>query len=613
MARQPKKIDYTDVPQSLLDEHPFYGFQLDENQAYFVNRIWDPDTKIIFCDARAGSGKAQPVDTVIPTPNGDRKLGDLSPGDFVFDRCGNPTRILGVFNQGLQRVFRVTLSDGRQTLCCDEHLWTYYRNNDGVAITETLSSMLKRSILCGKANRSSARYNIPTNEPLRYPEKDLPVDPYVVGAFLGDGCCTSKVLEYSSENSEIPETIANILCADFVKYSDANYTYQFKRDGKTLKFQDVFGDMQELHGYAYDKHIPHDYLYGSVEQRFALLQGLMDTDGSISYRGGRYATSFSTSSKTLVNDFVILCRSLGIITSVHEDRRSKYKFGISYSIQLLCDNDIKPKLFRLSRKLKLAEESLSIVKKRKHSQIAIRKVEDLGYECEMVCIYVDNPEHLYLTNDCIVTHNTQMAFAVANLLYLYGRYPGGIIYVVSPYGEAKQGFLPGDIVEKSEVYFEPLYQAIVKCDLQPEKVIYNESLMTMKDKQDQVGYVKCLTHTYLRGTNFEDAVVILDESQNYSFEDLKKTLTRISDSCKVIVIGHHKQKDTDDNTDAFMRYLEYYKQMEESGEKRVSVCDLVKNYRGWISQSADDLYLDNRKQKQSSEESVLYQKHLIDE
>lgn len=208
---------------------------------------------------------------------------------------------------------------------------------------------------------------------------------------------------------------------------------------------------------------------------------------------------------------------------------------------------------------------------------------------------------------------TQMAFAVANLLYLYGRYPGGIIYVVSPYGEAKQGFLPGDIVEKSEVYFEPLYQAIVKCDLQPEKVIYNESLMTMKDKQDQVGYVKCLTHTYIRGTNFEDAVVILDESQNYSFEDLKKTLTRISDSCKVIVIGHHKQKDTDDNTDAFMRYLEYYKQMEESGEKRVSVCNLVKNYRGWISQSADDLYLDSREKKQSSEESVLYQKHLMDE
>lgn len=212
---------------------------------------------------------------------------------------------------------------------------------------------------------------------------------------------------------------------------------------------------------------------------------------------------------------------------------------------------------------------------------------------------------------------TTMAFATANLLYLYGRYPGGIIYVVSPYGEAKQGFLPGDIVEKSEVYFEPLYQAIVKCQLFPERVIYNESLTAMKDKQEQVGYVKCLTHTYLRGTNFEDAVVILDESQNYSFEDLKKTITRISDSCKVIVIGHHKQKDTDDKTDAFMRYLEYYKQMEDSGERRVAVCELIKNYRGWISQSADDLYLDSkeadvRTKTSPDRDNILRQKHLLD-
>lgn len=184
------------------------------------------------------------------------------------------------------------------------------------------------------------------------------------------------------------------------------------------------------------------------------------------------------------------------------------------------------------------------------------------------------------------TGKTLISFATANLLYEYGLYDG-IIYIVSPYGESKQGFLPGDITEKSEVYFEPLYQAIMKCDLFPEKVIYNESLTARTDKQQSTGYVKCLTHTYLRGTNFENKVVILDESQNYSFADLKKTLTRVNDSCKVIVIGHNLQKDTDDKTNAFTKYLDYYKYMETMGEKRVSVCELKKNYRGWISQSAD--------------------------
>ena len=182
-----------------------------------------------------------------------------------------------------------------------------------------------------------------------------------------------------------------------------------------------------------------------------------------------------------------------------------------------------------------------------------------------------------------------MSFATANLLVEYGFY-NNIIYVVSPYGESKQGFLPGDITEKSEVYFEPIYQAIIKCNLFPEKVIYNESLTARTDKQEATGYVKCLTHTYLRGTNFENSVVILDESQNYSFDDLKKTLTRANDNCKIIVIGHKLQRDTNDSSCGFERYLEYYSRMELDGEKRVAVCKLTKNYRGWISQTADNLY-----------------------
>jgi phosphate starvation-inducible protein PhoH len=194
-----------------------------------------------------------------------------------------------------------------------------------------------------------------------------------------------------------------------------------------------------------------------------------------------------------------------------------------------------------------------------------------------------NPEKkIIFCNAKAGSGKTLIAFATANLLYQYGLYDG-IIYVVSPYGESKQGFLPGSITEKSEVYFEPLYQAIVKCQLFPMKVIYDESLVSETRGQ---GYVKCLTHTYLRGTNFENKVVILDETQNYNFGDLKKALTRINDNCKVIVIGHTLQKDTYDTTDAFERYIRYYESMNDS---RVAICKLTKNYRGWISQTADEL------------------------
>ena len=579
-----KKVETYDAPPETLTDHPFYGLKLDKDQTVFRDAIWNPEIKIVFVDAKAGSGKAQPVDTIIPTPDGEKRLGDLVAGDYVFDRLGNPTKVLGVFNQGIQRAYKVVLSDGRSTLCCSEHLWTYRRNNDGLFITETLSSMLQRSILSGK-DSSSARYNIPTNGAVKYTTKELPVDPYILGLAIGDGCLTGRRFEYSTNDTELPEKIADEFNCVAVKNSGVNYTYHFKHtDGHVLTVVEAFSNTPEICTYSYNKKIPNCYLYGDIDQRFALLQGLLDTDGSICENHGRYTVRFSTTSEHLCNDFVKLCRSLGIKTSVHVDKRDTYKNsnGKAYSILLLCENEIKPKLFRLKRRLTVAENASKIHKVRKYEQIAIRDVIDTGVDCEMVCIYVDNPEHLYLTNDFIVTHNTTISFATANLLYEYGLYDG-IIYIVSPYGESKQGFLPGSITEKSEVYFEPLYQAIVKCNLFPMKVICDESMMS-EDKGN--GYVKCLTHTYLRGTNFENKVIILDETQNYNFADLKKTLTRINDNCKVIVIGHTMQKDTYDTTDAFQRYIRYYESMHS---EKVAICKLTKNYRGWISETADAL------------------------
>lgn len=179
---------------------------------------------------------------------------------------------------------------------------------------------------------------------------------------------------------------------------------------------------------------------------------------------------------------------------------------------------------------------------------------------------------------------TLMAFATANLLYEYGFYDG-IVYIVSPYGEGKQGFLPGTITEKSEVYFEPIYQAMLKCNVFPMSAVYDTA---MTDSNKGSGYVKCLTHTYLRGTNFENKVIIIDESQNIPYMDLKKILTRVNDNCKVIVIGHNLQKDVDDKLDAFMKYMQYFNSF---NDERVAVCKLTKNYRGWISQTADNLII----------------------
>ena len=193
-----------------------------------------------------------------------------------------------------------------------------------------------------------------------------------------------------------------------------------------------------------------------------------------------------------------------------------------------------------------------------------------------------NPEKLIIfCNAKAGTGKTFLATGVADMLVKYGFYDG-IVYIVSTYGENRQGYLPGTLTEKSEVYFEPFYQALINCNINPNTAINDESMVNQKNG---TGYITCLTHTFLRGTNLDNKVIILDESQNYTVDELKKTLTRCSDRCKVIVIGHDKQCDINHpEHSGFTKYIEHFK-----GDQRAAVCDLVINYRGWISQHADAL------------------------
>ena len=176
---------------------------------------------------------------------------------------------------------------------------------------------------------------------------------------------------------------------------------------------------------------------------------------------------------------------------------------------------------------------------------------------------------------------TQISVGVANMLVQYGLFDR-IVYIMSPYGERKQGWLPGTITEKSSVYFEALYQALVKCNLNPNLVINTDNLINQKTGE---AYVNCITDTFLRGSTLDNAVIILDEAQNYTVDQLKKVLTRVGEKAKVIVIGHDKQCDLDKPSESgFVKYLNHF-----MGQDRTAFCTLTKNYRSWISQHADNL------------------------
>lgn len=176
---------------------------------------------------------------------------------------------------------------------------------------------------------------------------------------------------------------------------------------------------------------------------------------------------------------------------------------------------------------------------------------------------------------------TFIATGVANLLVHYGFFDE-IIYIMSPYGERKQGWLPGTITEKSSVYFEALYQALVNCNVNINTAINTDS---MANQKNGTGYVTCITDTFLRGSNLNNAVIIIDEAQNFTVPQLRKVLTRVGKNAKVVVIGHVLQCDLDDpSSSGFSAYIKHFE-----GRDRVAVCKLTRNYRSWISQCADEI------------------------
>lgn len=194
----------------------------------------------------------------------------------------------------------------------------------------------------------------------------------------------------------------------------------------------------------------------------------------------------------------------------------------------------------------------------------------------------DSDKLIVFCNARAGTGKTFIATATANLMVEYGRYDG-LVYISSPTQEGKLGFLPGEIEDKVAIYSEPFWEALLKLNINPNTAINQVNIMNQKNGN---GYIDAITHVYLRGCNFENKVVIIDEAQNYYFDELKKTLTRMSDNCKVIVIGHSGQIDLYHNPEnsGFVRYLEHFKD-----DPRTAVCELKTNYRGWISNHADSL------------------------
>lgn len=357
-------------------------------------------------------GKAQDLDSVVWSERGKMRFGDLQLNDKIYDDNGELTNVVGIYPQGTKDIYEIEFSDGLTVRSCDEHLWEVSRYNKNVVLE--LSEIRKNYL----TKRGDSIYYVKVAEPVNFPTKDLPLDPYLLGIILGDGSTRNNRLSISTNDIEIINYLKTLEDDDiYIKklksYNNKpNYDYGIMKKNKHKKHKIIeqLRKLDLMDKYSYNKLIPQEYLYGDINQRISLLQGLMDTDGTISKN---YIISYCTTSKQLCDDFRQLAHSLGIRTSVKQ-KNSKYtykgekKIGrLSYVITLHVKNDYKYDIFRLIRKQ-------SNVKNKRYDWGQKRGIVNIKYVGKMdaQCIEVDNNSHLYLTDHFIPTHNTVSAAIV---------------------------------------------------------------------------------------------------------------------------------------------------------------------------------------------------------
>lgn len=398
-------------------ERPIIGREVEMNRV--MASLMRPELCNVMLLAEAGSGKAFEDSTPIPVSDmrGYVPIGDMSVGDMVFDESGKPVNVLGVFHQGKKRAYRVTFADGSQLICNDEHLWNvrtrYQHYHDRDYTTMTLRQIMDYGVVRSLAGGEMKSFYIPLNGAVERDEVDLPVHPYVLGALIGDGCLSGeRVLTISSPDDGVPKKVASLIGAVGVQRNPNNYDWQFLSDGD-VKFirQADLADKCDFDNVFYTKsiyrRIPEIYKIASISQRMALLQGLMDTDGSLD-NSDRHHCMFSTNSKGLAYDVLELLRSLGIRASIFESERED-KVNVEYSVFIKLPDEEKRKLFTDAS----GKGNISMIDNRRYHRIyndmAIVDVEDLGYDVDMTCIYVDSESHLFQAGkEHIVTHNTAL-------------------------------------------------------------------------------------------------------------------------------------------------------------------------------------------------------------
>lgn len=385
---------------------------------------------LFFCYGGGANGKALALDTPIPTPAGWTTQGELKPGDSVFDENGNPCRVVGVTDTWYDRpCYRVAFSDGTSVIADKNHEWSVHNtrlHSDSLEIhtTDEISkTIIKRHRSIKGIDRVERQWNIPVAKSLQLPEANLPIDPYILGIWLGDGESAGARITASHNDclTYCPEIErAGLYCrVKEITSTTSNIRISTTPNGVSRR-NDSFVTILRDEGLLNNKHIPDGYLRSSHKQRLSLLQGLMDTDGTTSKNQAQ--CEYTSISKKLADGVLELVRSLGLRPTLLVGVATIYGKSVGPKYRVVFSAPVGIDIFKLPRKLDMYRTRKS---KLVRQIISCEPTESVPVKC----IKVDSASRLYLCGEAMIpTHNSTFIETLAELFADYGaKFPNSLL------------------------------------------------------------------------------------------------------------------------------------------------------------------------------------------
>lgn len=348
----------------------------------------------------AATGKGSTLNTKIKTPYGWVRMKDIQEGDVISDPHGGVQVVTKVHPIQERLFYRVRFNDNTFVDCWDDHLWVIQTHSNRATGKQQLVNT--KSLYDLVKHYGKNKISIPRTKAVWQPEQDLPLDPYILGLFIGDGYI-------SKDEDRMNVGIAKSSVKDFLLTQGCTATWRDVDNTWRIplkQYKQVLTELGYLDVKSSRKFIPTQYMKGSIKQRAALLAGLLDTDG---YLAVECVYEYTTKSTRLAIQIVNLARSLGYKATLRKKKSVRYEksYGTINRIHIsdLSNGEPLPTL-RLKPRLP---------KTRAHQLIT--SIEPIGNK-KGRCITVSNNDGLYLTNGYIVTHNSFDAARIAILFWL---------------------------------------------------------------------------------------------------------------------------------------------------------------------------------------------------